>query len=314
MQLAPIALFTYKKIKPLQATIEALQRNLHASGSELIIFSDAAKTQDDERTVAEVRAYLRSIEGFKDIRIIESKINKGLANSIIEGVTQVINTYGKVIVLEDDLITSMNFLAFMNQCLEQYQKTENVFSVSGYSLPLSQQLRTDIYFTKRGSSWGWATWKDRWERVDWSVSDYDQFRNDPNKIKKFNQMGSDMSSMLERQMQGKMDSWAIRWCYHQFKEQTYTVFPTISKIRNIGFGDEATHTFDYFNRYDTTLDTTRQMQFEMIEPYLDSRVIREFTDMYSLTTRVKYKMLNSIGYLMVKFFKAVHYLRKSSSV
>ena len=293
--LAPVLLFTYKRLDVLKRTVTALQQNLRASESELFIFSDAAKSFNDEIEINKIRDFIKAIDGFKNIYIYEADKNKGLANSIIDGVTLVINKYGRVIVLEDDLLTSPNFLLFMNQCLEHYKNNNQVFSVSGYSFPLKDDRNNDVYFTKRSSSWGWATWKERWNKVDWDVTDYKYFKNDWKKKRAFNRMGSDLSSMLEEQMDGKLSGWAIRWVYHQFKQDLFTVYPKVSKVRNIGFGKGATHTFDYFNRYETKLDESGKQQFNFIEPYVDRNILKKFLTKYSIITRAKYKIFNTLA-------------------
>ncbi len=298
--LSPVLLFVYKRLDTLQHTVAALKQNDLANESELFVFSDSAKTSDDEAEIKKVRNFIRTISGFKKIHIFESDKNKGLANSIIDGVTFVLREFGKVIVLEDDLLTSSNFLCYMNQCLEHYEDNKKIFSVSGYSYEIKDDNVKDVYFTQRGSSWGWGTWQDRWKEVDWEVRDYNNFKNNPSKWKAFNKMGSDLSSMLKKQMNGKISSWAIRWCYHQFKHNLYSVYPTVSKVRNIGFGEGATHTFDYFNRYETKLDQSGKVHFVFDEPFIDKKMIEAFLVQFSLYTRAKYKVLNTVASLIIK--------------
>lgn len=292
--LAPIIIFCYKRIDTLKNTITALQNNFLASESELFIFSDGAKNKKDEVVVNEVRLFLKSITGFKSIGIYESKKNKGLANSIIEGVTKIINEYGKVIVLEDDLITSKNFLVYINQALDYYEHKEKVFSIAAFTKPIVNST-DDVYFTYRANSTGWATWNNRWENIDWSVSDYDEFRKDKKKQKAFNRMGSDMCKMLNDQIIGKVNSWAIRWTYHQFKVQKLTVYPTLSKIKNIGTGIGASNSVDAFGRFDTVLDNSEKTDFSFLNNIeLNPKYLKQFLKQYSIFTRVKYKILNLI--------------------
>ncbi|MGB7393263.1 MAG: glycosyltransferase [Pricia sp.] len=282
---APICIFTYKKVEPLQRAIEALQKNHKAPESELYFFSDGPKNEDDTAQIEQVRAYISQIDGFKSVEVVAQKENKGLARSIIEGVSEVLKKHGSIIVLEDDLVTSRNFLDFMNQALHAYRSDEKIFSISGYTTPIEKPPNHtfDNYFTRRGSSWGWATWKDRWEKVDWSVSDYNTFSTDRWAKRKFNKMGSDMSAMLAKQMTGKISSWAIRWCYHQFKHDLYTVYPTMSKITNIGFGENATHTKGSAERYATPLDTSGKKDFRFDpNPKLDQRFIKQFVTRFSI--------------------------------
>ncbi|MBB6612125.1 sugar transferase [Pontibacter sp. Tf4] len=297
--LAPILLFTYKRVDSLKQTIGALQRNNLVTESDLFVFSDGAKNKSDIDLVDQVRTYLRSISGFKSITIKEAPSNLGLANSIIAGVNEVISEYGKVIVLEDDLLTSANFLTFMNQALETFQNDPRIYSISGYTAPIKvpADYPFDNYFTRRASSWGWATWKDRWTNIDWEVSDYRDFSHNLKARYEFNKMGSDMSHMLSKYMNGKIDSWAIRWCYYQFKMNTLSVYPTLSKVSNIGSGQLATNTNEKYNRFtSSTLDTTNTYKFIFNQDVkLDKRFIKQFVKIYSLKTRIYYKIKNILG-------------------
>ncbi len=276
--------------------------------SDLIIYSDGAKTESDKVIIKEIRTYLKAISGFKTITIHESCKNKGLANSIIEGVTDVINRHGKVIVLEDDLIVSQNFLAFMNKALDFYELNNKVFSVSGYGLKvaLPKNYEYDVYFTHRGLSWGWATWKDRWDNVDWDVKDFEQLKEDKLVKKKFAQGGTDLFPMLKKQMENNLDSWAIRWFYSQFKNNLFTVFPTISKVKNVGFDVDATHT-NVYNRYKIVFDSSNQQEFifdncVVINPI----VLLSFQRYYSIFTRIFF------GRLITPFIRLKQILKKTS--
>ncbi|EOR94569.1 hypothetical protein ADIARSV_2167 [Arcticibacter svalbardensis MN12-7] len=284
----------------LKLTIEHLKQNYLAASTDLYIFSDGAAKIADSKQVDLVRDYLQTIDGFKEVNIQTSAVNKGLAKSIIDGVTEVLKIHESVIVLEDDLLTSTNFLNYMNQSLEFYKENKKVFSVSAYSFPIlfPQVYIYDNYFTKRGSSWGWGTWRNRWESVDWQVSDYDDFAHNPIARKKFNQMGSDMADMLDKQMKGKVNSWAIRWCYHQFKTDTFTAFPSQSKIQNIGFSAAATHTSSVQqSRFATIMDDSNRQSFKL-NPFvsLNSLIVKQFVKRYSVITRLKYKALSLIQY------------------
>ncbi|WP_416448242.1 glycosyltransferase family 2 protein [Leeuwenhoekiella sp. A2] len=295
MKYSPILLFVYNRLSLTRKTIEALQKNFLANCTDLYIFSDGPRKNDIEKVV-QVRTYLQTIKGFKRIKVYESKINKGLAASIVEGVTKIIAIEGQVIVLEDDLLTSPDFLTFMNQALDFYKEEYKVFSVSGFTMPIQGLESKNIYFTQRASSWGWATWKDRWNVIDWEVRDYENFKNSPKQRRAFNKMGSDLSNMLKKQMQGEINSWAIRWCYHQFKHGLYSVYPTTSKIQNIGLSDlNATHTNEKFNRFKTILQTNKSDSFIFSNNIvLDTKVIKQFVKPYSLLIRIKYKLLNKI--------------------
>lgn len=295
MQLAPVLLFTYKRLAQTRQTIAALQQNFLAPESELFVFSDGPKTENDREEVRAVRDYIRSVNGFKKITVLESPLNKGLAGSIIGGTTQLINEYGQVIVLEDDLVTSRNFLSFSNQALQYYKNHSQVFSIGGYSRPMKGLQSNATYVTTRGTSWGWATWKERWEKIDWSVKDYPQFAKNSTLRRQFNRMGSDLAGMLDKQMQGKISSWAIRWNYHQFKNNLVTVFPATSKISNIGFGEAASHTKGKYNQFATELDNTDTTDFIFTDNLdMDQAVIRQFIKPFSIQQRIQNKILNAL--------------------
>ncbi|WP_418223287.1 sugar transferase [Clostridium isatidis] len=246
MDLAPIVIFTFNRIDHTKKTVEALKSNYLSQESELFIFSDGPRDEEEKLKVDEVRRFIKNIDGFKKITIFESNINKGLAKSVIEGVTDIINKYNKVIVLEDDLVTSKYFLKYMNEALDLFEKKNDIWSISGYgpNIKMPEDYIDDVYITRRGSSWGWATWKDRWTMVDWKVSDYNLFKKDREAVKRFNSSGKDLSPMLEDQMRGRIDSWAIRWVYSQFKNNKYTVYPIKSLVRNIGNDLSGTHTIN----------------------------------------------------------------------
>ena len=290
-QYAPVLLFTYKRLDTLKKTIAALLQNELAAESDLIIFSDQAKSQDDIETVKTVRAYLRTISGFKKIVINEASKNKGLANSIIQGVTDTINTYGKVIVVEDDILTTPNFLTFMNDSLSKYELEKKVFSIAGYSFNLGPANATnypyDAYFIPRGWPWGWATWKDRWTGIDWQMKDYPSFSKNFIQRRKFSRGGSDLNLMLKRQMNGKLDSWAIRWFYHQFKVGGLTLYPILSKVYNDGFDEHATHTLGSNQRYKPLLDETSVFEFTLPpQANVDPSYYRKFRNKLSIKARI----------------------------
>lgn len=290
---APILLFCYKRLDSLQQTVKALEKCALAQESELYIFSDGAKTDKDQLQIDQVRSFARSIKGFKKIAIKESAKNKGLANSIIEGVTEVMKFSDRVIVLEDDLLVSGNFLAYMNQGLDFYADHSKIFSITGYTIPVNipKGYKYDVYYLPRASSWGWATWKNRWDGIDWEVSDFDEFSKNKKSIRAFNEGGSDLYAMLKKQMNNKIDSWAIRWSYHQFKIKSYSVYPISSKVQNIGFTSDATNTY-VFNRYQTVLDNGSALNFDFstevkLDPVFLGQVQRFFSIQKRIVSRIK---------------------------
>jgi len=284
---APIVLFTYLRLDVLKQTVNALKSNELACQSNLFIFSDAAKHEQDEPIVREIRAYIKQIEGFKSITISEAAINKGLANSIIDGVSEIIEKYGQVIVLEDDLITTPNFLLYMNQALSYFKDRKEIFSISGYNydFKVPEDFKYDNYCATRGCSWGWATWEDRWQVLNWDISSYKGMNNKDFR-KSFNYSGSDLYSMLMKQKRKEIDSWAIRWYYNQWEQSKLTVYPTRSLVNNKGFDDYATHTHVY-DRYKSPLMLSDKASFNFgssgkSDPYYQEQIRRKF----SIITRI----------------------------
>lgn len=274
MTLSPIVLFVYKRLWHTQQTIEALRKNELAGQSDLYIYSDYPKDEKIKDQVVKVRKYLRTVNGFKNINIIERKRHLGLANSIISGVTEVISKYGKVIVLEDDLVSTSDFLEYMNNALSFYKNDKRIFSITGYTYPIKipKEYSDDLYLYYRCCSWGWGTWENRWNKADWEVKNYQQFKNDQETRKRFNRGGDDLSTLLDFQMRGKIDSWAIRWCYTLFKNNAYCLYPVRPRIRNIGQDGSGTHftlssirTKLYRSRKKLTLNKNVQINGEIIE-------------------------------------------------
>jgi hypothetical protein len=290
-RLAPICLFVYNRISEVKRTIEALENNFLAGESDLYIFSDEGRDKEDVQKVRKVRSYIHTISGFNSITIFEAENNKGLANSVISGVSKVLENHDRIVVLEDDLVTSPNFLDFINQSLKFYQNDHNIHSVSGYTLNLpSLPGKKDYYFGYRASSWGWGIWKERWEGIDWDVCDYGKFKNNRVATKSFKRGGSDLPRMLRNQRLGKIDSWAIRFCYHQFKNELLTVFPSESKIKSVGFSEEATNTIGT-KRFDTQLDEGKKRSFEFGRfEKIDQILAGEAASKFSLVSRIKNRL------------------------
>lgn len=301
MKTAPILLFTYIRLDTLIKTVEALKKNTLAKDSDLYIFSDGGRRESDTQKVNEIRKYLRSITGFKNIIIKESLVNKGLASSVIAGVSEVIVFSDNVIVLEDDLITTPNFLSFMNSALHKYEDKNKVFSVSGYSFDLGTKSKSqeDSYFLNRGWSWGWATWKDRWTDIDWNVSDYNTFKKSKKQRKKFAQLGSDVNIMLKRQMEESLDSWAIRWFYHQFRVNGITLYPLYSKVYNDGWDEDATHTSGSNKRYVPLLDMKHSLNVQFPEII---QVEDKYQNFFLKKMGIKARILSKLDTLFLKSF------------
>lgn len=257
-EFAPVVVFTYNRPEHTRKTIEALGKNMYAKDSVLYIFSDGAKKDTDLEKIEKVREYIESSECshmFKEVKIVASPQNKGLASSIIDGVSIVMEECGRAIIVEDDVVTSVDFLKFMNKCLEYYENDQSVWSIGGYSFPMQfpDDYKYDVFVMGRGSSYAWATWKNRWNKIDWDVKNYKDFRLNWKKRKAFDYYGSDRSLMLDAWHTKNNNSWAIRFSYAMFENDMVAVLPVVSRACNIGMDGSGTHALAESHQFDTQL-------------------------------------------------------------
>ena len=238
---APIALFAYNRLEHTRRTVEALRNNLLAEQSDLIVYSDGPKNEAAKTGVDEVRAYIRGINGFRSVRIVERSRNFGLAKSIISGVTGIVNARGTVIVFEDDLVTSPYFLTYMNEALKFYVYEKRVVSIHGYSYPVNKNL-PETFFIRGADCWGWATWKRGWDFFRPEGAKLLQELEARNLTEEFDFGRSyGFTAMLRAQIAGKNDSWAVRWYASAFLADRLTLYPGISLVDNIGHDTTGTH-------------------------------------------------------------------------
>uniref|UniRef100_Q3AST3 Sugar transferase n=1 Tax=Chlorobium chlorochromatii (strain CaD3) TaxID=340177 RepID=Q3AST3_CHLCH len=241
MMLAPVALFVYARPDHTRKTVEALQKNELAKETDLIIFSDAARIPDKESVVNEVRAYLATISGFRSVTIHHRPYNFGLAKSIIEGVTQVLSEHERIIVLEDDMVTSPYFFSYMNDALKLFANDDRVISIHGYVYPVKQQL-PEAFFLRGADCWGWATWRRGWVLFNRDGQVLLDELKQCKLTREFDFNGSyPYTKMLEAQIKGQNDSWAIRWYASAFLANKLTLYPGRSLVHNIGNDSSGTH-------------------------------------------------------------------------
>lgn len=239
---APIAFFTYNRPVHTQRSLESLAKNKGASESELYIFCDAPKRETDREAVEQVRAVVRSQPWCGTVHIVEQSTNQGCANSIIQGVTRLCQEYGKVIVIEDDLVLSPFFLDYMNRALDTYVDASSVMQISGHMFPVELKAETDAIFLPFTTSWGWATWQRAWKHFDPEMSGYEILRKDRRLRHQFDLNGAySYFTMLEAQRNGQIDSWAIRWYLSVFTQKGLTLYPVQSLVGNTGFDGSGTH-------------------------------------------------------------------------
>ncbi len=228
-----IAVFAYNRGIHLQKTLEGLKKN--DGVEELYIFHDGLKSEKDRIGWEASRKVIEDIDWCK-VNYFPAEKNKGLARSIIDGINYVLAENNAVIVLEDDCVPTPNFLRFMRQCFEKYQDNKRVYSIGGFGWPINvTKNQYDIYFTGRISSWGWGTWKDRWEQYAIDNDILNRIKNDKEKSICLAAWGSDLEGQFIDRMNGKNDSWAVYWALKVIEEGGLCVAPYVSLIENIGF-------------------------------------------------------------------------------
>ena len=278
---APTVVFAYNRPEHLRRTLSALAENHGAGETEVFVFVDGPKNESGKAVWEEVISVAKSFEGsFKNMTLNISEKNKGLAESVINGAGEIIEKYGRVIVVEDDSVSAKTFLSFMNDALDFYGDDPEIWSIGGYTVPMTipEDYRRSVIKTGRSSSYAWATWKDRWDKIDWKVGDYSSFKKNFSARRRFNMWGSDRSGMLDNQMNGTINSWAIRFDYAMFKNNMYNIVPVQSLIQSIGRDGSGTHDTDK-SKKDDFFAAELSGDGKMITPEkveVDERIRREF--------------------------------------
>lgn len=238
--LAPIVLFVYNRLDHTKCTIDHLKKNRLANQSNLYIYSDAAKTIEDNPAVDAVRQYIKSVDGFKEVKIIERAANRGLADSIISGVTEVCEKHGKVIVLEDDLETSPWFLTYMNESLEMYKEQNQVMHISGCCYPIEPETPESTFFLQVPLCWGWATWHRAWQYFEKDLNMIGKFSDEQISLFNFDDT-YDYFAQLTANRDGRLDTWFVFWYATVFLDGGLSLFPSVSMVRNIGMDGSGTN-------------------------------------------------------------------------
>jgi Glycosyl transferase family 2 len=239
--LAPVALFVYNRPDHLARVAQALAENREAPMSRLFIFSDAPKTPSAVDLVRQVRAAARAVTGFLSVEVVEQAANQGVAKSIIQGVERLVEQFGRVIVLEDDLLPSAHFLGYMNAAMDRYESDDRVISVHAYSYPVDIAL-PETFFLRGADCWGWGTWKRGWKLFNPDARQLLKELEERGLTHAFDFEGNfPYTDMLKSYLDGKNDSWAIRWYASAFLLNKLTLYPGCSQIQNIGMDGSGRH-------------------------------------------------------------------------
>lgn len=240
--LAPIAVFVYNRPKQAERALASLAAGPLAIVSDLVVYSDGPKNRDHESAVQATRDVVRRAQGFKSVRIVERDRNLGLAESIMTGVDEACDTAGRVIVVEDDLVLSPDFLAFMNSSLDHFALSDRVLQVSGYSYPVDTAGLPDAYFLPMVSCWGWGTWQRGWSKFDRDMTALRALDLDGAARARFNIDGVyDYYGMACDERAGRIDSWGVRWQLSLFANDGVVLYPRRSLVYNSGTDASGTH-------------------------------------------------------------------------
>ena len=236
---APVVLFVYNRPRHTEQAIKSLQKNAAAKDTVLYVFADGPKehaTAEDKKNILKTRTLFKALPGFKEVVLVEKEKNRGLAASVVAGVTEIVNKYDKVIVLEDDLLVSPYFLDFMNEGLKMYESSAQVYSINGFMYPLGHTTK-DVVLLPYTSTWGWATWKNRWTAFSLQMEGKEFLTENPFLGARFNLGDYRYTDMLGF----GNNSWGIKWYYAVFLRNGLNVFPTQSLVSNIGFDGSGTN-------------------------------------------------------------------------
>lgn len=310
-ELAPIILFVYNRPWHTKKTLEALAENALAKESILYIYADGAKENsniEDLRKIEDTRKIIRAEQWCNEIHIIESNTNKGLANSIIEGVTEIINRHGKVIVLEDDIITSTGFLKYMNEALNLYEEQEKVMHISGFvPVTTGADKLPETYFLRFMSCWGWGTWKRAWSEIILDIPYL--YNNIPlqDDFYRFNMDGTiDMFSQIEENYKGSLNTWAIRWYSTIFLKKGFCLYPQYSMVNNIGMDGSGEHCYSPDDLYKVNIaDSIKVSPTKIKENKYAYNYLKRF---------YKYGRDSSLMYRIKIFIKTCSFYRVYSTI
>lgn len=302
--MSPICLFVYKRYDTTKLMLESLLACPECADSELYVFMDEARNDSEADDVEKVRALFDNLQGFKTIHPYPARMNKGMARSVIDGVTTVLEKHESIIVLEDDLVVAPDFLTFMNAALEAYRDRSDIWSISGYTPTLKEIEQYDkngVFLVPRAQCWGWATWSDRWETVDWEVSDFNYLARNKKRRKAFDMGGNDLFRTLEMEHRERIESWAVRWAYAASKQKMWTVNPMLSKVQNIGLKSSTSHVGWHDERHNVELLGDKTIIDPNVQP--DEKLVQAFKKHHDLgiISKIGYFMrLHNLGYDFIK--------------
>lgn len=258
----PVALFTYNRPEHARLTLEALAKCSRLSECDFYFFSDAPKTQDVGQEVESTREILQEWQPVFGAHIVSRRKNLGLAGSIVSGVSELCERYGRVIVLEDDLIVGPDFLHFMLTSLDHYENNDEVMQIGGFTVSTPENLSSDVFLLPVTTTWGWATWERAWQHFSWDPIDLSAAQYDQDWLRLFNLDGTcNFSGMLEDRLQQRNDSWGILWWYAVSRRRGLVAYPRNTLVWNGGFDGSGVHCGSSKFSDDHSISVLGQSQF-----------------------------------------------------
>lgn len=272
-------LFTYNRSHHTEQVISSLKKNT-VLPQKLLVFQDGLKPGQDDCEWKKVNSLIRSID-WCEREIIVAEYNKGLATSIVDGINHAFKEHDAVIVLEDDCVSASGFISFMQQCFEKYKDNKKVYSVSGYSWPFTlKKTKYDVYGCGRISSWGWGTWKDRWNSFEKDYELVRKMKQGKNTSKNFAMWGRDLEDMLVSNVRGNIDSWAVFWALNVISREGICINPYQSLIRNIGTDGSGTHCGST-DQFDVELEDNEKGEISLPDEIgFSDETIEDFLSLY----------------------------------
>ena len=241
----PIALFLYNRPAHARMVLESLSHCRRLDECFLKIYCDGPRRPEDVAAVSEARAVAREWAARLNAEVVEREQNLGLSRSIVGGVSELCDSHGRVIVVEDDFSVSPSFLDYMLTALDRYADEPNVYQVCGYMFPIRHASSADAFFLPLTTTWGWATWSRAWKIFDWTAADADELLRDPEVRRRFNLDNAyPYAEMLESKLRGENDSWGILFWWAVFKAGGLVLHPRRSLVWNGGFDESGTHCGD----------------------------------------------------------------------
>ena len=281
---APLAVFAFNRPDHLRHTLLALSKNELAASSHVTIFCDGPRHEGDRAATESVRRLARSVQGFDSVRVVEREKNMGCGPSIIAGLQEMFAEHESLIIIEDDIVLAKNGLKWFNTCLKKYKNTPELLAIAAWSypdrfMPFPEDYAYDAYFLPRFQCWGWASWRDRIQNVDWLVSDRDAFFSSSEQMAKFAKGGEDLVPTLKAQVTNQINTWDIQVAYSGFRRGLYTLAPRYPYATNIGTRGEGTHVGNSKDKHPSLfIDLSQALDAPRLPEkcIIDERVIANF--------------------------------------